>query len=99
MTPMSAYIIADVKITNEAQMVEYRQWAHKAQQEFGVEPLVRGGGLNVLEGNWQPQRIVVLKFRDREHAMAYYDSANYRHARKLREDAGSINMIVVDGFN
>jgi uncharacterized protein (DUF1330 family) len=96
---MSAYIIADVKITNEAQMVEYRQWASKAMQEFGAEPLVRGGGMDVLEGDWRPQRIVVLKFRDRAHAKAYYDSANYTQARKLREGAGSINMIVVDGLN
>ena len=94
---MSAYIIADVTITNEAQMVEYRLWSGKAMQEFGAEVLVRGGGMDVLEGDWQPQRVVVLKFRDRTQAKAYYDSANYTHARKLREGAGSINMIVVDG--
>ena len=94
---MSAYIIADVTITNEAQMVEYRLWSGKAMQAFGAEVLVRGGGMDALEGDWQPQRVVVLKFRDRAQAKAYYDSANYRHARKLREGAGSINMIVVDG--
>ena len=71
---MPAYIIADVTVTNEAQMVEYRQWSSKAMQEFGAELVVRGGAMDVLEGNWSPQRVVVLRFRDRAHAGAYYDS-------------------------
>jgi uncharacterized protein (DUF1330 family) len=95
---MPAYIIADVTITNEAQMVEYRKWSSQAMQEHGAKPLVRGGGMDVLEGGWKPQRLVVLEFPSREAAHAYYNSATYSHARKLREGAGHINMVVVDGL-
>ena len=96
---MPAYIIADVTVTNEEQMVEYRRWSSKAMQEFGAEPVVRGGAMDVLEGNWSPQRVVVLRFRDRAHARAYYESVTYTHARSLRAGAGTINMIVVDGVD
>ena len=96
---MTAYIIADVTVTNEAQMFEYREWSTRAMQEFGAEILVRGGHPASLEGAWQPQRVVVLKFRDRATAQAYYDSATYTQARRVREDAGSIDMILVDGVN
>jgi uncharacterized protein (DUF1330 family) len=96
---MSAYIIADVTVTNEAQMVQYREWSTRAMQEFGAEVLVRGGNAASLEGQWRPQRIVVLKFKDRTTAQAYYDSATYTQARKVREGAGSIDMIIVDGAN
>ncbi len=95
---MPAYIIADVTITNEEQMKEYRVWSSKAMVEFGAEIVIRGGAMEVLEGDWKPQRVVVLKFKDRAQAKAYYDSATYRHARKLREGAGFINMIAVDGL-
>ena len=95
----AAYIIADVTVTNEAQMVKYREWSTRAMQEFGAEVLVRGGSPAPLEGAWQPQRVVVLKFKDRATAQAYYDSATYTQARKVREGAGSIDMIVVDGAN
>lgn len=95
---MSAYIIAEVTITNEEQMVEYRHWSSKAMQEFGAEVIVRGGAVHVLEGDWNPQRVVVLKFRDLAHAQQYYDSATYTHARTLREGAGSIRMIAVEGM-
>jgi uncharacterized protein (DUF1330 family) len=96
---MPAYILADVTITNEEQMKEYRVWSSKAMQEFGAEIVIRGGAMEVLEGSWSPQRVVMLKFRDRAHARAYYDSATYTHARKVREGAGTINMIVVDGVD
>ena len=94
---MTAYVIADVTVTNEAQMVKYREWSTRAMQEFGAEVLVRGGSPAALEGPWQPQRVVVLKFKDRATAQAYYDSATYTQARQVREGAGSIDMIVVDG--
>ncbi len=96
---MPAYIIADVTVTNEEQMVEYRRWSSKAMQEFGAEVVVRGGAMDILEGNWSPQRVVVLRFRDRAHAKSYYDSVTYAHARSLRAGAGTINMIVVDGVD
>ena len=94
---MAAYIIADVVVTNEAQMIEYRRWSTRAMQEFGAEVVVRGGEPEVLEGGWAPKRIVVLKFRDREHARAYYASATYTQARRVREGAGTIHMVLVDG--
>ena len=95
----SAYIIAEVIITNPAQMAEYREWSTKAMQEHGVEVIVRGSTIETLEGDWKPERIVVLKFKDMAAAKAYYDSETYRHARKVREGAGTIRMIAVEGAN
>ena len=94
---MSAYIIADVTVTNEAQMKQYREWSTRAMQEFDAEVLVRGGRVVPLEENWAPSRVVVLKFKNLEVAQAYYHSETYTHARKLREGAGSIRMIAVEG--
>ena len=94
---MSAYIIAEVIITDLEKMLKYREWSTKAMQEFGAEVLVRGGEIEVLEGTWNPKRLVVLRFASRAVARAYYDSETYTHARKLREGAGVIHMVVVDG--
>jgi uncharacterized protein (DUF1330 family) len=95
----AAYIIAEVTVTDEAQMVKYREWSTRAMQEFGAEVLVRGGNAQALEGEWLPQRIVVLKFKDRATAQAYNDSETYRHARSIRQGAGRVDMILVDGVN
>ena len=94
---MPAFIIADVTVTDVDQMAKYREWSTKAMQEHGAEVLVRGGAFEVLEGPWTPSRLVVLKFPDRAAAKAFYDSETYQHAKSLRENAGVMRMIVVDG--
>jgi uncharacterized protein (DUF1330 family) len=94
---MAAYLIADVTVTNEAQMQRYREWSTRAIQECGAEVLVRGGRILPLEDGWTPERIVVLKFPDLASAQAYYDSDTYTQARRVREGAGSIRMIAVEG--
>ena len=96
---MSAYIIAEVTVTDEEQMKQYREWSTRAMAEHGAEVVVRGGRIEPLEGGWVPARVVVLKFKDLAAARAYYDSETYRHARKLREGAGSIRMFAVEGVN
>ena len=94
---MSAYIIADVTVTDAQKMARYREWSTRAMQEHGAEILVRGGEFEVLEGPWTPSRLVVLRFADRAAARAFYDSQTYAHARSLREGAGVMRMVVVDG--
>ena len=95
---MSAYIVADVTVTDPARMTAYREWSTRAMQEHGAEVLVRGGESEVLEGGWTPGRLVVLRFPDRAAAKAFYASDTYTHARTLRENAGVMRMLVVDGI-
>jgi len=95
---MSAYIIADVTVTDPVRMAAYREWSTRAMQEHGAEVLVRGGEFEVLEGGWTPSRLVVLRFPDRAAAKAFYAGDTYTHARTLRENAGVMRMVVVDGI-
>jgi uncharacterized protein (DUF1330 family) len=94
---MTAYIIADVTVTNPEQMAKYREWSTKAMQEHGAKVLVRGGEFEVLEGPWTPSRLVVLEFASVEAAKTMYASDTYTHARSLREGAGVMRMVVVQG--
>jgi uncharacterized protein (DUF1330 family) len=94
---MSAYIIADVAVTNAAQYEEYRKWSSAAMQAHQAEVCVRGGQIQTLEGDWTPSRIVILKFPDMAKAHAFYDSPEYGKARAAREGAAVMRMIVVEG--
>lgn len=94
---MSAYIIADVDVTDPQQYEEYKRWSSAAMQAHGAEVLVRGGAVTVLEGDWQPSRIVVLRFPSVEAARAFHDSPEYRRAREARTGAAVMRMIAVEG--
>ena len=93
----SAYIIANVRVTNPAQYDEYKKLSSAAMLAHGAQVCVRGGASEVLEGDWQPERIVVLKFPSVEKAKAFYASTEYGKARKAREGAAVMRMIVVEG--
>ncbi len=92
-----AYIIANVKITNPTQYEEYRKWSSAAFEAHGVEVCVRGGKVEVLEGDWTPDRIVVLKFPSFAAAQAFSASAEYTKARAARQGAALMRMVVVEG--
>ena len=94
---MTAYIIADVTVTDAEKMANYREWSTKAMQEHGAQVLVRGGAFEVLEGPWTPSRLVLLAFESMDKAKAFYNSQTYTHARSLRDGAGVMRMVVVEG--
>lgn len=94
---MSAYIIAQVDVTDPEQYAQYKELSSQAIAAHGAEVCVRGGSVEVLEGDWVPTRVVVLRFPDMAAARAFYDSAEYRRARQARAGAATMRMIVVQG--
>jgi uncharacterized protein (DUF1330 family) len=95
---MSGYIIAYVEVTNPTQYEEYKKWSSAAMQATGAEVCVRGGKTEVLEGDWAPERVVVLRFPTYEKAKAFHDSPEYLKAREARAGAAVMRMIVVEGL-
>ena len=51
----------------------------------------------MLEGDWAPERIVVLKFTSFEAAKAFYELPEYLKAREAREGAAIMRMVAVEG--
>ena len=93
----SAYIIAHVTVTNPQQYEDYKRLSTAAMQAYGAEVCVRGGKVEVLEGDWFPERLVVLKFPDVASARRFNQSPEYGLARTSRAGAAVMRMILVEG--
>ena len=93
----SAYIIANVTVTNPQQYAEYKKLSSIAAQAHGAEFCARGGAVEVLEGDWTPDRVVILKFPSVEQAKSYHHSVEYTAAIKARHGAAVMRMVVVEG--
>ena len=93
----SAYIIAHVTVTNPQQYEAYKKWSSAAIQAHGAEVCVRGGKVEVLEGDWSPERLVILKFPTVEAARRFNESPEYGRARAARQGAAVMRMVVVEG--
>ena len=94
---MPAYVIVETDVTDPEQYEHYRDVAPASIAAHGGRYVVRGGELAIFEGDWNPSRVVVLEFPDLETAKQWYDSEDYREARKLREGAANLHMVAVEG--
>ena len=94
---MSAYIIAEVDVTDPETFEEYRRLVPATVRAFGGRYVVRGGAIESREGGWRPKRIVIIEFEDAARAKAWHDSDLYAPARALREASATTRMIVVEG--
>ena len=92
------YIVVDMNITDMEQYKRYMAEAPAAVKAAGGEYLVRGGKFEVIEGDWQPARMAMLRFPSFEAAKSFYDGEMYRHARAKRAGTTSyFNMVLVEG--
>ena len=95
---MSGYIIANVQVTNPTQYEEYKKWSTLAMKAHNAEVCVRGGQVQLLEGDWAPERVVILKFPTFAAAKAFYETPEYLQAREARAGAAVMRMIAVEGL-
>lgn len=92
-----AYLVVDARSSDPVAIQHYRELAQKAVAQYGGRYLVRGAPYEVLEGDWRPERLVILEFPSREDALRFYDSPEYREAREARAGISSFDMLLVEG--
>lgn len=94
---MSAYVIAEVNVTDPKLYDEYKKLVPATVQKYGGRFAVRGGALESKEGGWAPSRIVVLEFPSMEQARKWYHSPEYAPALAMRHKAANSKLILVEG--
>jgi uncharacterized protein (DUF1330 family) len=94
---MSAYVIVEIDIVDHAGYEEYKKLAGATVEKYGGKYIVRGGKTEVLEGDWQPKRIVVLQFDSMPRAKDWLHCQEYREPRKMRHRTAKTNMVLVEG--
>ncbi len=94
------YLIAEARINDPAAYEIYKGLAQAAIAQYGGRYLVRGGEADILEGKWtNVPRLVVVEFASPAQARLFYQSAEYQAARKVRDNAAEMNMLVVAGVD
>lgn len=94
---MAAYVIADIDVKDAEVMQEYSKQVRATLEKHGGRFIVRGGAHEVLEGKWQPHRLVIVEFPDMAALKAWYNSKEYGPLIKLRQKASEGDLVAVDG--
>ena len=65
---MAGYVIAEVNVTDPEKFEVYRGQVGATIEKYDGKYVVRGGATETVEGDWNPQRLVILKFENVERA-------------------------------
>jgi uncharacterized protein (DUF1330 family) len=94
---MAAYIIVDVTIYNESEYALYRSLTPATIEAYDGRFVVRGGKVEIIEGEWNPGRLVILEFPTAARAKEWWNSPEYSAIKNIRYDTAKSNMILVEG--
>ena len=63
---MSAYVVVEIVVNNPKGYEKYKKLAPPPIASYGGKYITRGARAENLEGDWQPNRIVILEFESIE---------------------------------
>ncbi|GGM55156.1 hypothetical protein GCM10011608_45010 [Micromonospora sonchi] len=94
---MTAYALAHLRREPiHADVLEYMERVQVTLAPFGGRFIVHGGTIDVLEGSW-PGDVVIIEFPDMTKARSWYDSSNYQEIKPLRTMHLAGEVILVEG--
>jgi uncharacterized protein (DUF1330 family) len=89
--------VVEIDIQDPVQYEEYKRQAPHSIAEHGGHYLARGGACQTLEGDWAPQRLVILEFPNAARARAWWESESYREPKALRQRTAQTRMVLIEG--
>lgn len=94
---MAAYLLYQAEVLDPARYEVYKAKAAESIARAGGRYIIRGGEIDVLEGEPPVGRTVVLEFPTKQAILDWYRGAEYSEIRKLRDGVARARVIVVDG--
>jgi uncharacterized protein (DUF1330 family) len=96
---LPAYMIVIAKIADrEAFLSGYAPAAARLVERFGGRYVLRAPGAALLEGGWgDGASVVISEWPDRAAADAFWNSAEYAEAKRLRDSICEAQVLLLEG--
>ena len=95
---MAVYAVVNIQITDPDRYAQYREQAPPTIAHYGGKYLARGGKTEMLEGEWTPQRLVILEFESMKRFNEWYNSPEYAPLKRLRGETTLSDFVVIEGL-
>jgi uncharacterized protein (DUF1330 family) len=96
---MTAYLIVDITVHDLEQYQGYVSAAPEHVARHQGQYIVRGGNATAAEGDWRPERLVVLEFPSRAHAEALLEDPDYQAVAAIRHASTTSRLVIADGYD
>lgn len=94
---MKAYLVLDFSISDFDGFRKYIAEIPAFIAKHSGKYIVRGGEPTIIEGDWKPERMVILEFPEREKAEAFLGDPEIQDLFKVRHDTTTSKLVLVDG--
>ncbi|MEK1891485.1 MAG: DUF1330 domain-containing protein [Phyllobacterium sp.] len=94
---MTAYLIADVKVTDDKWIPKYAAAVHDIAHKHGGKYLSRSGNIKLLEGKpLDTTLIAIIEFPSTEAAEAFASDAEYAPYAEARQSGSESRFRIID---
>jgi uncharacterized protein (DUF1330 family) len=94
---MPAFVLANVTVKDPVRYEEYRRLVTPTLAKYGGRFIARGGRIEILEGHWQPDRLVILEFPSMDQARQWWNSPEYTEAKLIRQATSEGTLLILEG--
>jgi uncharacterized protein (DUF1330 family) len=94
---MKAYLVLDITVHDYERFREYIDKIPVFISKHGGRYIIRGEVPTVVEGDWNPERIVVIEFPSRESANQFLQDSEVQPLFALRHETTTSKLLLVDG--
>ena len=94
---MKAYLVLDFTINDFAGFRKYIDEIPAFIAKHSGTYIVRGVEPTTIEGDWKPERMVILEFPEREKAEAFLGDPEIQNLFKVRHETTTSKLLLVDG--
>ena len=95
---MPAYLIANITVRDPNRFARYVAEAPGIVARFGGRYIVRGGASQILEGQPQINRTVVIEFPAMQNIKKFYNCPEYQELVQVRAECADTHMFCIEGL-
>lgn len=94
---MNAYLILDLTIHNFNVFRKYIEKIPRVIQKHSGRYIVQGAEPTTVEGDWEPERVVVIEFPSKQKAENFLGDPEAQSLFKLRHESTTSRLLLVEG--
>lgn len=94
---MKAYLVLDLTIHDLDKFLEYINRIPEFIKKHSGRYIVQGEKPTVIEGEWNPERMVVIEFPSRESAKDFLQDPAAQSLFAIRHKTTTSKLVLIDG--
>jgi uncharacterized protein (DUF1330 family) len=94
---MKAYLVLDLSVNDFSGFRKYIAEIPAFIAKHLGKYIVQGVQPTAIEGDWKPERMVILEFPERKHAEAFLGDPQIQDLFKVRHNTTTSRLVLVDG--